>query len=333
MGKDLEGGKMSDSDSDDWSEEWIPYSERNEWADIVPILQDDGEHPIVAIAYSPKFREVFDYFRAILAHKEKSQRALELTADALRLNPANYTVWQYRRDILRALESDLYEELEYLDEVIRDNAKNYQVWHHRRVIVEMLNDSSKELELTEVALERDNKNYHAWQHRQWAIKTFDLFENELSFVDRLIAEDIRNNSAWNQRFFVLKHYGFTPDVVQREIQYTMNRIRVVKNNESAWNYLGGVLKYEDNGTRNCHHEVLSFCEELYTSGVRSPYLLVFLIDLYKDQCLQQSNVAESDMLSRKVFNLCNDMSKKYDIVRRKYWQYIAEQFKVKLSEK
>lgn len=54
MGKDLEGGKMSDSDSDDWSEEWIPYSERNEWADIVPILQDDGEHPIVAIAYSPK---------------------------------------------------------------------------------------------------------------------------------------------------------------------------------------------------------------------------------------------------------------------------------------
>lgn len=152
-------------------------------------------------------------------------------------------------------------------------------------------------------------------------------------MDRLIAEDIRNNSAWNQRFFVLKHYGFTPDVVQREIQYTMNRIRVVKNNESAWNYLGGVLKYEDNGTRNCHHEVLSFCEELYTSGVRSPYLLVFLIDLYKDQCLQQSNVAESDMLSRKVFNLCNDMSKKYDIVRRKYWQYIAEQFKVKLSEK
>lgn len=115
---------------------------------------------------------MYDYFRAILAHKEKSPRALELTTDALRLNPANYTVWQYRRDILRELGSDLHQELDYIEEVILDNAKNYQVWHHRRVIVEMLNDASKELQLTENALSVDAKNYHAWQHRQWAITTF-----------------------------------------------------------------------------------------------------------------------------------------------------------------
>ncbi|XP_053959452.1 protein farnesyltransferase/geranylgeranyltransferase type-1 subunit alpha [Anastrepha ludens] len=324
---------MSESDSDDWSEEWVPYSQRNEWSDVTPIPQDDGEHPVVAIAYSPKFREVFDYFRAVLAHKEKSRRALELTADALRLNPANYTVWQYRRNILRALDCDLYEELNYLDEVIRDNAKNYQVWHHRRVIVEMLNDSSKELELTKIALERDNKNYHAWQHRQWAIKTFDLFENELTFVDRLIAEDIRNNSAWNQRFFVLKHFGFTPEVVQRETQYTMNRIRVVKNNESAWNYLGGILRQCADESYNQNSDVLAFCEELYANGVRSPYLLAFLIDMYREQCLQQCDTAESEVLSRKVYNLCSDMSKTHDIVRSKYWQYVADQLKSKLSQK
>lgn len=117
-------------------------------------------------------REIFDYFRAILARQEKSPRALELTTDALRLNPANYTVWQYRRDILRELGSDLNEELDYIEAVITENAKNYQVWHHRRVIVEMLNDPSKELGLTEMALRTDAKNYHAWQHRQWAISTF-----------------------------------------------------------------------------------------------------------------------------------------------------------------
>ncbi|XP_061389520.1 protein farnesyltransferase/geranylgeranyltransferase type-1 subunit alpha-like [Musca vetustissima] len=240
---------MSDSSDEEWSESFIPYSQRNEWKDVTPLPQDDGENPVVAIAYSAKFREIFDYFRAILARKEKSARALELTTDALRLNPANYTVWQYRRDILRELGSDLNEELNYIEEVITENAKNYQVWHHRRVIVEMLNDPSKELELTEMALRTDAKNYHAWQHRQWAIRTYNLYDNELAFTDRLISEDMRNNSAWNQRFFVLKHFGFTPETIQRELQY------------------------------------------------------------------------------------CDDMSKKHDIIRRKYWQYVADQLKSKLDSK
>lgn len=61
-------------------------------------------------------------------------RALELTKEALRLNAANYTVWQYRRDILKALNTDFEEELAYTEMI--DNPKNYQVWYHRRVIVE-----------------------------------------------------------------------------------------------------------------------------------------------------------------------------------------------------
>lgn len=115
---------------------------------------------------------MYNHFRAIVCKGEMSERALELTKDALRLNAANYTVWQYRRDILKALDADLYQELKYIEDVILDNPKNYQVWHHRRVIVEILEDPSRELELTAKVLEMDAKNYHAWQHRQWAIATY-----------------------------------------------------------------------------------------------------------------------------------------------------------------
>lgn len=77
-----------------------------------------------------------------------------------------------RREILKALNKDLLEELGYVQGMIYDNPKNYQVWHHRRVIVEWLQAGETELEVTEAVLKLDAKNYHAWQHRQWALKTF-----------------------------------------------------------------------------------------------------------------------------------------------------------------
>ncbi|XP_039301229.1 protein farnesyltransferase/geranylgeranyltransferase type-1 subunit alpha-like [Nilaparvata lugens] len=163
---------MDGSSSEEDDANWVFYRDRAEWADLQPLPQDDGPHPVVAIAYSDKFRDVYDYFRGVLKVHELSERALDLTRDAVELNAGNYTVWQYRREILKHLNKDLKEEMAFVEGVISDFPKNYQVWHHRQVLVSWLNDGSEELSLTAKMLAMDAKNYHAWQHRQWVIRTF-----------------------------------------------------------------------------------------------------------------------------------------------------------------
>lgn len=284
------------------------------------------------ILYSERFADTYDYFRAIVARKEMSERALKLTEDALRLNAANYSVWHYRRDILKHLKCDLHNELIYIEQVIEDKPKNYQVWHHRRVIVEWLNDASQELNFTAKVLEHDAKNYHAWQHRQWVIKNFNLWEDELRYTDFLISEDIRNNSAWNQRYFVLQNNGGfnSSDMIDHEIHFVLNRIRLIKNNESSWNYLRGILQQNasNHGANLFPPDVINFAEELYAENNRTPYLLAFLFDAYKDK-VAQGQVAdedERDECVRKAMEICNLLETKHDVIRSKYWKYMADSF-------
>ena len=47
----------SSSDPDDEMEQeqqWIFYRDRKDWKDVVPIPQDDGEDPVVRIAYTDR---------------------------------------------------------------------------------------------------------------------------------------------------------------------------------------------------------------------------------------------------------------------------------------
>ncbi|XP_037068868.1 LOW QUALITY PROTEIN: protein farnesyltransferase/geranylgeranyltransferase type-1 subunit alpha-like [Pollicipes pollicipes] len=254
--------------------DWVPYSDRDEWRDVTPLPQDDGPHPVVRILYSERFSDVHDYFRAVLRSGEVSGRALRLTSAALELNAANYTVWHHRRHLLLELGCPLQPELDFIRRMIEDHPKNYQVWHHRRVLVERRGRPGDERRLTSSCLAQDPKNFHAWQYRQWAVRRFDLFDGELEFAERLIDEDVRNNSAWNQRYFVVNNTtGFTAEAVAREVAFCLAALRKVKNNESAWNYLRGVLFHAPEGLAGAS-DVTEFCDGLVAAGCRAPQLLL-----------------------------------------------------------
>ncbi|XP_015379662.1 PREDICTED: protein farnesyltransferase/geranylgeranyltransferase type-1 subunit alpha [Diuraphis noxia] len=320
------------SDSSDLSDEadtlnYVLYRDRPEWKDVQPIAQDDGPAQVVQIAYSNKFSDVFDYFRAVLKSGEKSVRVLGLVTDALTLNPANYTVWIYRLEIVKHLKVDLHNELEYISNVIREFTKNYQVWQYRKTIVEMLNDPSGELEFTADILDMDSKNYHAWQYRQWVLTTFSkLMENELNFVDNLISHDMRNNSAWNQRYFVVNNSDPNNDVINKEIEYTFGKIQILSKNESAWNYLRGLLLYSENGI--LEDKVRDFCSKLYNKGNRSTHLMSCLIDLTDaDDSTNPENIEKIKF----ALKLCSDLASIYDPIRRFYWEYISKDIELKYN--
>ncbi|PIN25502.1 Protein farnesyltransferase, alpha subunit/protein geranylgeranyltransferase type I, alpha subunit [Handroanthus impetiginosus] len=261
----------------------IPISQRPEWADVRPVPQDDGPNPVVPIAYTDEFSETMDYFRAVYLADERSPRALQLTKEAIFLNSGNYTVWQFRRLILEALNADLCAELNFVNQIARENSKNYQIWHHRRWVAEKLGSevASKELEFTKEIFSQDAKNYHAWSHRQWVLQALGGWEDELAFCDELLEDDIFNNSAWNQRYFVVTRsplLGGLDAMRDSEVAYAVKAILAKPENESPWRYLRGLYKNDIKSLVN-DPRVASVCLDVLTDKRNLVHALNMLLDL------------------------------------------------------
>lgn len=148
-----------------------------------------------------------------------------------------------------------------------------------------------------------------------------LYENELNYIDSLLEADVRNNSAWNQRYFVINNLtGFTDNVLQREYTYVCDKILSAKENESAWNYLRGLLLHDKDGLSK-NRQITEFCESLYDADVRSPFLLALIVDMCDEQIMQGGGDSKYNLDRAK--ELCNDLATKYDTIRSKYWEYMS----------
>lgn len=170
------------------------------FSDLTPIPQDEGPlEPVCAIQYPTSFRIAYDYMRAVWKAKEYSPRALQLAALCLRQNPANYTVWQWRRQCLKEMglrrdKGAILKELQLTTTLGGSNPKNYQIWYHRRALLEsystkeqLLKDfGESELAYYKSVIDIDSKNYHCWSSRQWFLCTLDdedLWKKELEYSE------------------------------------------------------------------------------------------------------------------------------------------------------
>lgn len=314
---------------------------------LVPIAQDDGPHTVCAIKYSPSYSEAMDYLRAIMHNDERSDRALRLTAICLNHNPANYTIWHFRRSILSTLSShsNMYagvnkkhihydhtlveRELEFTSKLGGINPKNYQIWYHRRSLLECICISEpesifiqNELSYMATVLDEDGKNYHAWSNRQWLIATINkksLWEDEKLFVHEKIANDHRNNSAWNHRWFVCCYNTNTTfldlDIAKVEAEYAIKTAAIDIYNESPWSYLIGVLKKANSLTLISQYEKeISNIKHSQNGGNESnscAELLSAQIDL-----LEMKNTIDA---YNHAANISHDLAHFYDTIRNKYW--------------
>lgn len=109
----------------------------------------------------------------------------------------------------------------------------------------------------------------------------------------------------------------------------MNRIRLIKTNESSWNFLKGLVEYGDYSSAQ-FPDVEAFAEELYVAGNRSPYLLAFLVDMYIEKTMrvyETNSYDDPEVFARKVYELCDMLANHYDTIRYKYWKYVQQKFR------
>lgn len=317
-------------------EDWVPFSRRPEWWDVKPVTQDDGPHPVVAIAYSDDFRETMDYFRAVYFSDERSRRALDLTSEAIAMNPGNYTIWHFRRLVLEALNADLNDELKFINFVASKNSKNYQIWHHKRWLAEKLGleVAEKELEFTKKILSVDAKNYHAWSHRQWVLEALGGWENELDYCNELLEDDIFNNSAWNQRYFVITRsplLGGLQAMRESEVSYTVGAILSNPENESPWRYLRGLHK-DDLDFLVRDNQVSGVCLRVLSTKHDVVFALSFLLDLlghgfqpsgefrFAVDALRQGSPESSSASCSLASSICSILET-VDPLRSNYWAW------------
>lgn len=309
-----EARKDDESPNKDNKDKQLIDFNKEEWKDITPISQFSDNVQVLRIQYPEEYETTLNYFRGILDKKELSERAYNLTTAVLSMNPTNYAAWHLRRKCLDNCQLlSFQKELEWLDTLMVENQKNYQIWQHRKVIIDKLNDPSHEKAILKAVFDEDSKNFHAWCHRIWVMRRFDIIEHEMEFIEDMLVDDIKNNSVWNYRFFFVNYEKIFKnasnneiyEIINNEIKYAIEKIKLCPVNESAYSYLRGYLtkynkKYSD------YPLIKETMMELSKKGSIN-HTLSMLVDIYEEENNKEKVIETIDELII------------LDYIRKKYW--------------
>lgn len=140
--------------------------------------------------------------------QENTQELLKITTEILLINPDIYTAWNVRRECLLASEDTNWtrSELNFTMDCLKRNEKSYSVWQGRIWVLAQMEKSEydSEILLCNSFLMKDERNFHCWDYRSYIcdLAGFDL-QKELQFTTDKIRSNFSNFSAWHRRHIVL----------------------------------------------------------------------------------------------------------------------------------
>jgi geranylgeranyl transferase type-2 subunit alpha len=170
-----------------------------------------------------------------VAQQEYTDETLQGISDLLSRNPEYYTVWNYRRQVLRhqfsnAGDSDeedstkkiaelIKNDLVFLMPLLRSFPKCYWIWNYRLWLLDEARRLlplamsrqfwQEELVLVGKMLTLDSRNFHGWGYRRLVVETLkqlgtpiesaSMTQKEFEYAKKMIGANLSNFSAWHYR--------------------------------------------------------------------------------------------------------------------------------------
>ena len=128
---------------------------------------------------------------------------------------------------------------------------------------------------------------------------------------------MRNNSVWNYRFFLIKvtnENKLSENLVKSEINYTLEKIREVPNNESPYSYIRGLLK-EGCDKFSKFPEIKDNMEKIIEINPKCSYAYSLLLDIYEESKDNENSTTIDSIISNLI---------ECDYIRKKYWLWRKE---------